>query len=129
MNTVAAGQLGAHWSDDKLPERQISESLEAGHRVQIQALDEDSAQKAAQILQDRHDRVRKPMKTAGRKLVCTEDTQSEASEERRLAHFSQKLTKVLLTRLPIITWMSRLEWKAFRADIIAGVTVGVMAIP
>jgi len=126
MITAASSQLGPHWSQS-LGDH-VTDSLEAGRRVQIQALDEERAQMATQILRDRHDRVRKPVKAVGRKLVCS-DSKSEASEEGQLERFSQKFMKILFQRLPITKWILGLSWSTFRADVIAGVTVGVMAIP
>jgi hypothetical protein len=130
MFAVASNQLGPHWSESRIEVDDTSGILEEGKCTEIQALDEKQSQLAAQILQARHMQVRKPMRAFGQKLACAEVEASDGilrSKPQEAA--STVVWRTLSQRLPVLTWIYSLTCKVFRSDLIAGATVGVMAIP
>lgn len=136
MQTAAAGQLGPNWSEAQnngnLSDNiSITSSMDVVKHVSIRVLDEERSKLAEKILQDRHDRTRKPVKIAGRKLACQDNndgTESKLSTS-PFERITRKVKRKVFQRFPIIGWMTALKLKPFRSDVIAGVTVGVMAIP
>jgi len=49
--------------------------------------------------------------------------------KREAQNLQNPLTKMILQRVPMITWFPQLNLNTFKADLIAGLTVGVMVIP
>lgn len=130
MHSAAAGQLGekACSKDD------VSELLEKGESVEIVALSEELSQQAAQILEQRR-KSSNPVQAYMRNLQCDsvgeEDTNgdSDGVSLKRKKDTSSPLWRLLRNTMPIVSWFPELNMKLIRADIIAGLTVGVMVIP
>jgi sulfate transporter 4 len=127
MFGAASNQLGPHWSETADGVNDVSDDMETGEHVKISALAEEKARLATQILQARHAQVRKPVQEVRRKLACHESGPDEGSAQ--LVRTQLTARQMVAQRLPFITWLSELCCASFRADVIAGVTVGVMAIP
>jgi sulfate transporter 4 len=130
MFAAASSQLGPHWSESRTEVADPCWHLEAGRQTQIQSLDEEQGQLVAQILQARHVQVRKPVEVFRQQFM---DSCVDPSDNQRKPKMQDScgtvLLRVLSQRLPIIAWTRSLTCSTFRADLIAGVTVGVMAIP
>jgi len=115
------------------PAEPAVEILETGEVVEIEALSEDLAQEALFLIQERQERAN-PMRVLSKQLKCSAlpGKQSEGlrtgSKEPRATVASAMATR-MRAAFPPLSWFPELNrWKV-RADIIAGVTVGVMVIP
>jgi sulfate transporter 4 len=130
MFAVASNHLGPHWSESRAEVDDPSGVLEEGKHTEVQALDEKKSQVVAQILQARHTQVRKPVKAFGKKIACSEPETSDVNPKPTPQDtISTAMVRALSQRLPVLTWVYAMTCKVFRADLIAGATVGVMAIP
>eukprot|EP00927_Polykrikos_kofoidii_P025912 TRINITY_DN23206_c0_g1_i1.p1 TRINITY_DN23206_c0_g1~~TRINITY_DN23206_c0_g1_i1.p1 ORF type:complete len:910 (+),score=126.07 TRINITY_DN23206_c0_g1_i1:102-2831(+) len=130
MDSINAGGKSWEPTDTSLNEMDISgamANLERGESVEIVALSEELSQEAARILQERRLQSN-PVRVATRRVVqCQEaaaDGEPETKNERR-----SPLVRILLNRVTILTWFQLLDLKTLYADVIAGVSVGVMVIP
>jgi len=103
--------------------------------VEVGALSEELTHMTAMVLQERNIQSN-PMKAYRRfcleGLACSdsvpEGQQTLKSKRQRVEGFGI-FQKYAFTHLPVLTWMPQMRWRTIRADIIAGVTVGVMVIP
>jgi len=97
--------------------------------VEISALSDEKSMEAAQILQERHI-ASNPMKAYAK--ACTNQIAGHEEQQSRLKKADDNrspITKILMSMMPICTWLPKLNCQTVRADIIAGLTVGVMVIP
>ncbi|CAE8714791.1 unnamed protein product [Polarella glacialis] len=132
MHGVALGSgIMPQWTDDA---KDMVGIMEKGETVEIVTCSEDISREAAQILTERHI-ASNPMKAYTR--MCSEqlgppmgngeDTAEKPIPRRPKEEVSllSKVSKVL----PILAWTRRLNRNVIKNDLIAGLTVGVMAIP
>jgi len=83
-----------------------------------------ASQKVAQLWQEERDRTRQ--------LLWVEVPRPQywfpegVSKCRTLRRYAWAATRSLL---PVIEWAPKTRWSSFRADLVAGLTVGVMLIP
>lgn len=131
MHAAAVGQLGPCRSTRSGAD---VVGLDATEPVEIVLLSEHRSQQAAQILQAQG-RKSKPMAQARKMLACTEKQMpvSEASTRSSISttflEAQSCLGRTVCRRVPLLSWCRELSCKSVRADIIAGLTVGVMVIP
>uniref|UniRef100_A0A7S2QJF3 STAS domain-containing protein n=1 Tax=Zooxanthella nutricula TaxID=1333877 RepID=A0A7S2QJF3_9DINO len=125
MHAAAEGQLGQSFDQhcDVANPIECSASLQT---VDITVLPPDRSELAAEICQERGLQSR-PMHRVGRRLLC-----KEGAEDGKLAKRPSGGASPLgfLWRLmPVLEVFPTMGWATARADIIAGLTVGVMVIP
>jgi len=128
MHAVASGQLGVCFEHGD-----VASTLERvpARPVEIQALSEERSLAAAGILQERGMQTR-PMGRYGRMLQCKEARSDEVklSDRPNTGDIPQHpLRRLLFQFMPILQVIQTLDRHMLRLDIIAGVTVGIMAIP
>jgi len=132
MHGAALDTIGPTWSF--APNSDITGKLEESETVEIVALSDDKSHEAEMMLLERGKRSN-PMRQSMRMMQCNECMDDKQGEQRAAMARgdAQKLqspfTKLLFQRVPIITWLPRLNMQIVKADIIAGLTVGVMVIP
>ncbi|CAJ1393429.1 unnamed protein product [Effrenium voratum] len=130
MHAAAQGQLGP--CQPIFPAADVG--LDATEPVEIVLLSEDRSQQAAHILQERG-RKSRPMHKARQILACGDKSSlpSEASSRPSLSavlsEVQTRLSRSIVQRVPLLTWTQQITCKSLRADLIAGLTVGVMVIP
>lgn len=131
MYSAAQAQVGGYdtsngQKDDLVG---IMETLEKGDAVEIIALSEESSRQAVQILQHRH-LQNHPVRAYMRNLQCeTKDGENTLAEKKKDEKPVSPLWRLMVNSMPIVNWFPSLDWKTVRADVIAGLTVGVMVIP
>ncbi|CAE8606096.1 unnamed protein product [Polarella glacialis] len=135
MHATALGSLGPN-----LPEASdLALFSDTAEPVEISLLSESRSQQAARALQQRSLQAR-PMAKFDRMIKCKQRTsEAEAVEQQQEAGSSHKaakplpagnaLSKLIFEVLPILSWLPQVTWPKARSDLIAGLTVGVMAIP
>lgn len=129
FHSSALGQLGGKKESSKDDVSDFMGSMERGDHVEIVALTEEDSQRAAHILQQRQ-KQSNPVQAYMRNLQC--DTGGEAvpgKGDDRPTNTQSPLTRILLNTMPILSWFPTLNFAKVRADMIAGLTVGVMVIP
>jgi len=132
MHAAALDTIGPSWSLSA--NNDITGKLEESENVEIVALSNEKSHEAALVLQERGKKSN-PMRQSIRMMQCNECVddkqggQGVAMTKRDAQKLQNPLTKMLLQRAPIITWFPKLNMKVIKADIIAGLTVGVMVIP
>mmetsp|Transcript_5680 Transcript_5680/g.12320 ORF Transcript_5680/g.12320 Transcript_5680/m.12320 type:complete len:891 (+) Transcript_5680:223-2895(+) len=99
--------------------------------VEITALSEEKTIEQSEILTERHIASR-PLKAYQK--VCKQWGEDESGAKpdrlrRKKEEFTNPLIKILYGIMPILTWIRALDWRTVRADVVAGLTVGVMVIP
>jgi len=125
MHAVALGSgIYDEWGQGKEDEGVML--AEVGESIEITALDDDTSQAAAQILKDRQ---RQNTPISATKFQCRSDEQDEVSKARKKKDDQSPLVRLLYHFMPVFTWLPQVNRKIVQADIIAGVTVGVMVIP
>jgi MFS superfamily sulfate permease-like transporter len=126
MYEAAQAQVGGHdQKNNKDDLADIMGTLEKGESVEISALSDEASQKATQILQFRRQQSH-PIKAYTRNLQC--ETQDGDDTSRKSEKVSP-IWRLMVGTMPILSWFPNLQWKTIQADIIAGLTVGVMVIP
>jgi sulfate transporter 4 len=133
MFSAAEGQLGnngLHAQKEDLSD--IMGTLEQGESVEIVALSEEASQQAALILQQRQ-KQSNPVKAYMRNLQCDSygdaDNSENPSMKKKEADKTPPMLRLARNTMPIMSWMPALDLRIIRADLIAGLTVGVMVIP
>jgi len=116
------------------PAEPAVEILETGEVVEIEALSEDLTQEALYLIQERQERAN-PMRVLTKQLKCSALPAEQTEIQRRGSKESQKsspglaIASKMKAVFPPLSWFPDLNrWKV-RADVIAGITVGVMVIP
>mmetsp|Transcript_5741 Transcript_5741/g.16637 ORF Transcript_5741/g.16637 Transcript_5741/m.16637 type:complete len:895 (+) Transcript_5741:79-2763(+) len=97
--------------------------------IGITALSEEKSLEAAQILQERHI-ASNPMKAYAK--ACSNQIVGQEEQRSRLKKVDDDrspMVRIGMSMMPICTWLPKLDFKTVRADLIAGLTVGVMVIP
>jgi len=132
MHGAALDTIGPTWSlaanDD------ITGKLEESETVEIVALSDDKSHEAEMILLERGKKSN-PVRQSMRMMQCNEcaddkqGKQGAAMARKDAQNLQNPVTKMLFQRVPILTWLPRLNMQIIKADIIAGLTVGVMVIP
>lgn len=134
MSMAAAGQLGKNSREETDDVSTIMSSiLEKGESVEIVALSEELSAKEAQILDQRR-KQSNPVTAYMKNIQCETNGEVDAHDEPLSGEKSRldpgsPIWRLLVSTMPIISWMPRLDWRTIRADVIAGLTVGVMVIP
>lgn len=134
MHSAAMGQLGPpSWNLSPTEieagpggDEDLAESWE---KVEIVALDEESSRRAAQILQERR-LQRHPMRAYGRCVVqqCNEPGDDDDTPKKQ-PKIETPLVRITKQLMPVFTWLPKVTRQSLRHDVIAGVTVGLLAIP
>jgi len=122
MHSAASEQLGIPVG----PLRSVPE-VNLNEPVEIAMLSDEKSQEASQILQERHIQSR-PMARYGRMIQCQEGA-STSRLRREPEDEKGALMRFATKYVPIVGAMQTMTWSVFRADLIAGMTVGVMVIP
>eukprot|EP00403_Amphidinium_massartii_P035925 CAMPEP_0178434114 /NCGR_PEP_ID=MMETSP0689_2-20121128/33257_1 /TAXON_ID=160604 /ORGANISM="Amphidinium massartii, Strain CS-259" /LENGTH=1417 /DNA_ID=CAMNT_0020056169 /DNA_START=102 /DNA_END=4355 /DNA_ORIENTATION=- len=122
--------IEAHIRDGEAKPEPVVEILETAEEVvEIVALPEDQTQEALFRIQERQD-MANPRRVITKQLHCTAQ---EPSELARKATEKNKGQAWIINRMksafPPLYWFPALTMLKVRADVIAGVTVGVMVIP
>jgi len=100
---------------------------EVGDSIEVSGLPDDLCQAAAHILKDRQAQS-KPMNAT--KFKCRTENDNDAFKVKRKGkEHSSPLAQMAYHFLPVLTWLPQLDRKSLQADLIAGLTVGVMVIP
>lgn len=129
MHAAALGQLGPN-----KPCYTVADvGLDATEPVEIVLMSEDRSQQAAQILQQQG-RKSKPIAQARKVLSCGEKPTAEQRASQgpsgpSLSEVGQFVQRQAMHYVPMFTWTRNLTLRSLRADLIAGLTVGVMVIP
>jgi len=129
--SVAAGMRA---SESCTTEPSFSLATTGNSDFEISALADEKSQEAVLILQERGKRSN-PLATVMRVLHCKacigDQLRRQDSDMSRLQSQNARspLTKMLFQLVPLITWLPKVDTQTLKADLIAGVTVGVMAIP
>jgi len=147
MHAAARGQLGAPTTT--LRSSGQTQYLDTTEPVEIHLLSEAKSHQAAHVLQKRA-RMSRPMarsRAVTKSLLqCQERTGASSpgsqKADERTAQVSESLkwfqrgsaakawlSQQILPCVPLLSWVQELSFKSARSDIIAGLTVGVMAIP
>jgi len=105
--------------------------MEKGMSIEVGTLCEEQSQAATMVLHER-DIQRNPMRAYGR--MCHQglaggDAEKAVQIGKRKNDESSYAMQLMYQFLPVLTWVPNLTWSTLRADIIAGLTVGVMVIP
>jgi len=102
---------------------------EEADTIEITALSEELAQEAAQILRDRQLKSN-PISATAFKCKAEDDDEAVRKTWRKSQGDDQsQVMKFMKTYMPVFTWLPQLNLKSVQADVIAGLTVGVMVIP
>lgn len=127
MHASALGSgLAPEWNSP-FEEEVLAEAKELGDLVEISALSEELSHAAAQVLKERQAQS-KPINAT--KFQCrTEQEDADHFRPKRKKEHMSPLTKMAYNFMPVLTWLPQLNKKIVQADIIAGITVGVMVIP
>eukprot|EP00440_Ansanella_granifera_P021241 gb/GFBE01023058.1/.p1 GENE.gb/GFBE01023058.1/~~gb/GFBE01023058.1/.p1 ORF type:complete len:893 (+),score=180.88 gb/GFBE01023058.1/:1-2679(+) len=148
MHAAALGQLGPSRSMRTAVTADVA-GLDAAEPVEIALMTERRSHQAAYILQERTRSSRPLGGRAGRMLACQErsgqpapggeSTPGGGAEDKSmvkppasrapLQEARAWLVRTLFQLVPFLNWVRQLSWKSVRADVIAGLTVGVMVIP
>mmetsp|Transcript_33713 Transcript_33713/g.62348 ORF Transcript_33713/g.62348 Transcript_33713/m.62348 type:complete len:897 (+) Transcript_33713:107-2797(+) len=137
MHSAATGHLGSSYNKKgATSDLDVMGALEQGELVEIVALDDDTSQRAVRILQERRLQSH-PMYTYGRIVKCNECGEPSSGgpdhEQDNLKHKNPKASNSIMRMakqlMPFLTWLPQINRHTLRADIIAGLTVGVMVIP
>lgn len=134
MHSAAMGQLGASYTRRvSSTELDVTGALESGESVEIVALDDETSQKAVKILQERRLQSH-PMYTYGRMMKCQEAIDPAGDGEtqnlkRNQAESENPVIRRVKGIMPFFSWVTQINRHTLRADMIAGLTVGVMVIP
>jgi len=120
MQQVACNQLFGE-SDNSFG-RNLSVGALPEVPVEISTLPDVSATHAEKIL---HQRMLKnnPVRLAGQKLVCAEGSTADIDGD------GVGVVEMVSKFVPILGWLPNMSLSSLQGDIIAGCTVGVMAIP
>lgn len=98
--------------------------------VAIPATSKDASARAVEIIRDQENKA-DPMFMANRMVRCTECTDEPGEDDPK--NFSEAAVKNLYQFMPILTWLPQLRKSSVKdiltSDVIAGLTVGVVAIP
>lgn len=133
MHAAALGQIGPI-----KPKSQEDDDVDVAsarpETVEIGTLRDDLAQQTFRILHERHLSAN-PIRAYMRNMHCIEGF--ESNDGRTPPTFapakqpieSNPYAKLANQLMPIISWLPGLNWRTVRADIVAGLTVGVMVIP
>jgi sulfate transporter 4 len=154
MHATAKGQLGLTWARISEGDADLTGTLErdgcpdmipassmgqqsnlSGSAVQIYALSATKSNEATAVIQEQR-LLNHPLggaytwfaKFKGSSTVSSAAMQS-ISAAKRAHEQSHIITKTLLGLMPVLSWLPRATWTTIRADLVAGLTVGVMAIP
>eukprot|EP00933_Yihiella_yeosuensis_P006064 TRINITY_DN11070_c1_g3_i1.p1 TRINITY_DN11070_c1_g3~~TRINITY_DN11070_c1_g3_i1.p1 ORF type:complete len:878 (+),score=151.23 TRINITY_DN11070_c1_g3_i1:168-2801(+) len=136
MHAAALGQLGPPtWSRNSV---EATVASDATGPVEISELSEEKTREAKQLLQERSLQAR-PMARYGKMLQCKQQVcqdleegnpKSEALPRRKTrSDVVAPVTRFFLNLLPVLSWLPSMSRVTLRSDIIAGITVGIMAIP
>ncbi|CAK9083317.1 unnamed protein product [Durusdinium trenchii] len=129
MHAAALGQLGP-CKPKALAAADVG--LDATEPVEIVLLSEERSQQAAQILQLKGLESR-PMVQARKMLACGERPTPEPRSQKLpvevMREAQGRLGRFLQRRVPLLSWTRTVTGQSLRADLIAGLTVGVMVIP
>jgi len=126
---VIASNLGPEGL--RLGEFDADDSAVKALTVEIGTLSEERSQMTVLVLHERSIQSR-PMKAATRMCVeglSSSEAQQPLKQSRRDAPGAGFLQRKLYSYVPALTWIPQLRLSTVRADVIAGVTVGVMVIP
>jgi len=130
MHAAASGQLGTLFAPPST-EGPSTVPQSAPPSVEIVVLSEEQSQEAKAILQERSRASRPSVAKYGEMLHCSENTADGSRVNRRLAREMQSgsFVKRITDGMPILGLIPTMSWITLRADLIAGLTVGVMVIP
>jgi len=128
MHSAAVGSIGPLTPYAETPLSEVTKEVaEVGHTIEVVTLNEEDCQEAAQKLKERQNRNR-PMNAS--KFQCrTKDDEHEHRAKILAKKEMHPLKKLAFNRISILTWGPALNRKTVQADLIAGLTVGVMVIP
>lgn len=125
MQGVALGSgIGPEeWQADSL----TLNNIERSESVKINVCPEETSRDVAQILQERHI-ASNPIMAYSR--MCSESlTSSPDGAPVRKTKKNDSYFSLVARVMPVVQWLPRLNLQTIKADIIAGLTVGVMVIP
>jgi len=134
MHAAALDTIGPSWALSAAANDDITGKLEENDTVEIIALSDEKSQEAALILQERGKRSN-PVRSGMRMMQCNECADDKNGgkgpilPKREAQNLQSPLTRMVLQRVPMITWVPQLTLNSIKADLIAGLTVGVMVIP
>jgi len=107
--------------------------------VEIKLLPDALAQEQVEIIEERQmmgNPIKAYAKLAAKSIAGSTDEDEETEEEKRKQARRRKkddgssaMVKFLKAKMPILTWLPRMDRRSLMGDIVAGVTVGVMVIP
>jgi len=134
MHAAALDTIGPSWGLSATENNDITGKLEENDTIEIIALSDEKSQEAAIILQERGKRSN-PVRSGMRMMQCNECADDKNGgkgpilPKREAQNLQSPLTRMVLQRVPMITWVPQLTLNSIKADLIAGLTVGVMVIP
>eukprot|EP00448_Togula_jolla_P006333 CAMPEP_0170595688 /NCGR_PEP_ID=MMETSP0224-20130122/14701_1 /TAXON_ID=285029 /ORGANISM="Togula jolla, Strain CCCM 725" /LENGTH=871 /DNA_ID=CAMNT_0010919897 /DNA_START=55 /DNA_END=2670 /DNA_ORIENTATION=- len=120
MQQVACNQLFGESGD--LDGAVVAQGSLNDMEVDIKTLPDDTAAHVEKVLHQRMLR-NNPMRMAGKKLVCAESSLIDKDEN------SPGMLEMMSRFVPILSWLPKTSKASFQSDFVAGLTVGVMAIP
>eukprot|EP00913_Durusdinium_trenchii_P004389 g4068.t1 len=130
LNVLASSSLVSKGQLQALAAADVG--LDATEPVEIVLLSEERSQQAAQILQLKGLESR-PMLRARKMLACGERPTPEPRSQKLpvevMREAQGRLGRFLQRRVPLLSWTRTVTGQSLRADLIAGLTVGVMVIP
>mmetsp|Transcript_36277 Transcript_36277/g.79296 ORF Transcript_36277/g.79296 Transcript_36277/m.79296 type:complete len:855 (-) Transcript_36277:130-2694(-) len=109
-------------ADEDGPVRKQSLDRIPMNTVEINALSNDESDIAANVLYRRMIK-NNPVRAAGQKLACGEGARREEDGE------ASGLVDQVSKFIPMMSWLPQTTRASFQGDLVAGLTVGVMAIP
>jgi sulfate transporter 4 len=126
MHCIAAAGVGA--PDFKKDEVKIDNADVGSYDDNVSicgdvaALSDEKSQEAARLLQARR-KQRHPVRAYVRNFQCSDDGEEKPKRKQ------EPNTLAIFRFLPILTWAREITARTLKADLVAGLTVGVMVIP
>jgi len=137
MHAAALGQIGPIKTKSQ-DDDDVDVASTRPESVEIGTLREDLASQTWRVLQERHLSAN-PIRAYMRNLQCTEvfsdnpnlngGRPSTSSFDSIKAKDGNPYARLAYQFMPILSWLPSIRWQTVRADVVAGLTVGVMVIP